>query len=637
MAIEFRQDEPSARRRHAAIQRRRAFGPTQPRAEGAGLRPAGRLPPEIAFLSQYGVSLNTLLAAAGEAEQAGVTAEIALTAGGRLPAETYYRLLARHLRKPFAGPGLALSDSLDVNRAIRSGVAPLKPNIEGLRALLAPRGEAVRDLIARASEGRLSGRSFAICDPQRFAALARARAGTAIAEDAANGLAKIDRSLSARSGASVTQLCLLLVASVAAIVCAVAAPVAFDVFLFASLWLLFAATIALRSVASGAGASGTAPPDLDDFDLPIYSILVPLYREAEVVPGLVSALDALDYPRVKLDIKLIVETNDRETLAAIARLRLPACYDVVVAPPGEPRTKPRALNIALASARGDLTVIYDAEDTPDPEQLRLAARHFAADSGLDCLQARLAIENYGSSLLTKCFALEYATLFDFLNPGLLALQLPIGLGGTSNHFRTRVLRSIGGWDAWNVAEDADLGVRLARFGRRVGALSSDTYEEAPESLWMWFRQRSRWKKGWMQTIVTHCRRPRRLVSDLGWVRTASLGALMVGGVVGSLTWPILAFSLLLHALYGLPKDGLSVLSDIFTYVLALAGAQSVIAPMVAAMRLRGLKNCRSALLFLPVYYCLICVASWAALYELVRRPFHWAKTQHRARGEAAAA
>ena len=166
--------------------------------------------------------------------------------------------------------------------------------------------------------------------------------------------------------------------------------------------------------------------------------MVALYREASVVEDLVKAIDAFDYPKGKLDIKLVVEQRDVETLGRIVELRLPARYEVVVAPVGKPQTKPRALNIALSSARGDLIVVYDAEDIPAPDQLRLAASRFAADKDLDCLQARLAIRNHGESWLSKLFAIEYAILFDVINPGLCALNLPIPLGGSSNHFRVRI-------------------------------------------------------------------------------------------------------------------------------------------------------------------------------------------------------
>jgi glycosyltransferase XagB len=260
----------------------------------------------------------------------------------------------------------------------------------------------------------------------------------------------------------------------------------------AILWLMFSSSVILRSMAAIATVPGTHPSDLSDDDLPTYTVVVALYRESSVVEHLVKAIDS---PKGKLDIKLAVEQRDVETLGRIVELRLPARYEVVVAPSGKPQTKPRALNIALSSARGDLIVVYDAEDIPAPDQLRLAASRFAADKNLDCLQARLSIRNHSESWLSKLFAVEYAILFDIINPGLCALNLPIPLGGSSNHFRTRSLVGVGAWDEWNVTEDADLGIRLARFGYEVKALDSDTSEEAPYELGNWFRQRVRWQKG----------------------------------------------------------------------------------------------------------------------------------------------
>jgi cellulose synthase/poly-beta-1,6-N-acetylglucosamine synthase-like glycosyltransferase len=257
------------------------------------------------------------------------------------------------------------------------------------------------------------------------------------------------------------------------------------------LWLIFSASVMLRSMAAVANRAESHPQALSDDELPNYTVVAALYRETSVIEDLIKAIDAFDYPKSKLDIKLVVEQRDVETLGRIVELRLPARYEVIVAPAGEPQTKPRALNIALSSARGEFVVVYDAEDIPAPEQLRLSASRFAADKNLDCLQARLTIRNHGESWLSKLFAVEYAMLFDVINPGLCALNLPIPLGGSSNHFRVGSLVGVGAWDEWNVTEDADLGIRLARFGYRVRALDSDTWEEAPYELGNWFRQRVR--------------------------------------------------------------------------------------------------------------------------------------------------
>jgi cellulose synthase/poly-beta-1,6-N-acetylglucosamine synthase-like glycosyltransferase len=157
-------------------------------------------------------------------------------------------------------------------------------------------------------------------------------------------------------------------------------------------------------------------------------------------------------------------------------LDLPASMEIIVAPRGPPQTKPRALNVALALARGAFTVIYDAEDLPGRRQLRTAAARFAVSGPeVACLQARLSIYDPGRNALTRLFAIEYAALFEVINPGLIALGHPILLGGTSNHFRTQVLQVGRGWDAWNVTEDADLSIRLARAGFRIGDLPLSTW------------------------------------------------------------------------------------------------------------------------------------------------------------------
>jgi cellulose synthase/poly-beta-1,6-N-acetylglucosamine synthase-like glycosyltransferase len=340
-----------------------------------------------------------------------------------------------------------------------------------------------------------------------------------------------------------------------------------------------------------------------------------------------------DYPRAKLDIKLLVEEDDAATLAAIQALELPPRYETIVAPAGWPRTKPRALNVALPVARGDLVVVFDAEDAPDPTQLRRAAARFAADPTLDCLQARLTIENAKEAWISQMFAIEYAALFDLINPGLAALGLPIALGGTSNHFRTRTLRKAGGWDAWNVTEDADLGLRLARRGARVGALRSDTREEAPVRLWAWLKQRVRWQKGWMQTLIVHTRRPVRIVRELGLARAAAAMAMIGGSVLGGLFGPALAGEALLRAGFG-GLAGASpwrVAGDVAIYTLMISGLLTILAPALVTGRNRGLTR-GFVLASLPLYYLLISAASWIALIDLAVRPFYWAKTEHGMQG-----
>ncbi len=298
--------------------------------------------------------------------------------------------------------------------------------------------------------------------------------------------------------------------------------------------LFLAAAIVVRLFAAAASCDATSAvsaPVLRDHELPVVTVIVALYREAQVAPALAASLQRLDYPVSKLDIIMVVEADDHETRRALEALGLPAYFRIVIAPEGQPRTKPRALNIGLALARGSLTCVFDAEDIPEPRQLREAAARFAVlPSAIACLQGRLAIDNFGDGWLARCFALEYAALFDVVNPSLASLGAPIPLGGTSNHFRTDILRKVGGWDAWNVTEDLDLGLRLARFGYSAGVLEASTFEEAPVSLRGWMNQRRRWFKGWFQTLFVHAREPRAFIAGMGWSR-ALVTVLHVGGAL----------------------------------------------------------------------------------------------------------
>lgn len=237
-----------------------------------------------------------------------------------------------------------------------------------------------------------------------------------------------------------------------------------------------------------------------DDELPVYSVIAPLRSEARMVDQLLSAIEALDYPADKLDVIIAVEADCHDTRAAITARKHRIPITVVPVPPSEPRTKPKALSIALPLARGAYTVIYDAEDRPDPNQLRCAVQAFrTAGNDLACVQARLCMDTR-TSWHARYFTAEYAAHFDFFLPRLAASGLPFPLGGSSNHFRTKTLREVGGWDPYNVTEDADLGMRLARFGYRCAVIDSTTYEEAPENIRRWLGQRSRWFKGWMRLV-----------------------------------------------------------------------------------------------------------------------------------------
>lgn len=363
---------------------------------------------------------------------------------------------------------------------------------------------------------------------------------------------------------------------------------------------------------------------LKDSELPVYSILVPLYREANVVRRTVRALAALDYPADKLDIKLILEEDDCETIAAAEALNSAARFEIVRVPPSAPRTKPKATNFALALARGAYVVVFDAEDWPEQDQLRKAVAAFRAlPETVACLQARLNFYNAGDNWLTRMFALEYAAWFDYLLPGLARLGVPIPLGGTSNHFRTDILRRLHGWDAFNVTEDADLGLRLARCGYRVLPLDSSTYEEAPGSVGCWIRQRTRWLKGYMQTVLVHSRAPLAFIRAVGLMRYCGLFLFVGGAVLTNLLSPLVWLTSLLWMLGRHPFA-----TDAAPFLLLLAGNAVLTALAMLAPVKRGWSRLAPYGTTVVFYGLLVSVAAYRALWEFVRKRFHWNKTEH---------
>ena len=280
------------------------------------------------------------------------------------------------------------------------------------------------------------------------------------------------------------------------------------------------------------GLSGITQADidaLDEHDLPTYTILVPVFREANIVGLLMDNLRKLDYPASKIEILLLIEEIDEETLEAARAAKPPETVTFILIPDGFPRTKPRACNVGLFFAKGEYLVIYDAEDRPEADQLKKAVIAFRrGDEKLVCVQAALNYFNTTENFLTRMFTLEYSFWFDYMLPGLDRLRLPIPLGGTSNHFRTETLRELGGWDPFNVTEDADLGIRASAKGYKVGVINSTTYEEANSQVGNWIRQRSRWIKGYMQTSLVYLRNPIDLVKRVG-VKNALGFGMLIGG------------------------------------------------------------------------------------------------------------
>lgn len=401
--------------------------------------------------------------------------------------------------------------------------------------------------------------------------------------------------------------------------------------------LFFLAALSFKTLNFAAGRKKKQPETTlpADYELPVYSILIPLFREEKTLPSLLESIRRLDYPKSKLDVKLVLEEDDYLTYEAIKKLAPESYFEIIRVPYSEPRTKPKACNYALQFAHGEFVTIYDAEDLPEESQLKKALAKFAANPETGCVQARLNYFNHNANLLTRFFALEYAIWFDYLIPGLENLDMPIPLGGTSNHIPTRLLREAGGWDPFNVTEDADLGMRLACMGYKTKAINSITMEEAVESVPAWIKQRSRWIKGYMQTYIVHMRNAGGLAKVLGLRGFLGfqffIGAPALVYFLGPVLWSVSLAALVADIPIPLPK----FLVWFGNFNLILGFVSHVIMALIASSTFRdkhGKKlfglSMHVSCFFFPFYIFLHSIACFRAMWQLVTRPHFWDKTEH---------
>jgi glycosyltransferase XagB len=371
---------------------------------------------------------------------------------------------------------------------------------------------------------------------------------------------------------------------------------------------------------------------LTDEELPVYTVLLPVYDEPTIVSNLINGVGRLDYPSHKLEILLLVEEDDIATQTALFDAAMQSVR-IVLVPHSMPRTKPKACNygMSLPDLKGEMVTIYDAEDVPDPLQLRRAVAAFRrVPPEIGCLQARLAYFNERQNLLTRWFSLEYDQWFGVVLPAVQELRGVVPLGGTSNHMTTKVWREVGGWDEFNVTEDADLGVRLARHGYRTLILDSITLEEANSDVVNWIRQRSRWYKGYLQTMLVHLRSPVKLRNTIGIGATLRMinmtGAVPITAAVNLIFWFAMAVWVL-----GRPATVAELFPPITYYiclVLFIVGAPLSIFVGLLATQALGKPYLWWAALLAPLYWLLQSVAALKALYQLIFRPFFWEKTVH---------
>lgn len=387
---------------------------------------------------------------------------------------------------------------------------------------------------------------------------------------------------------------------------------------------------------------------VDETELPVYTLLIPVYKEKEVLPHLIKRIQNLDYPKYKLDVRILLEENDPETIQLVRSMRLPSYFTPIVVPKSMPQTKPKACNYGLLQAKGEYVVIYDAEDRPEPDQLKKAYLAFQKLPGeYVCIQAKLNYFNSRQNLLTKLFTQEYSMWFELLLVGIMQMDIPIPLGGTSNHFKMDFLRQVGGWDPFNVTEDADLGIRLYKHRYKTAILDSRTWEEANSNVRNWIRQRSRWIKGYMQTFFVHMRQPVKFFRQIGLRGMLGYLAMILGTpllpLLNPIFWGLMVVWLIFQPvwvqmffpgpIYYISVTQLVLGNFIFIYM-NIVGTYYVIRDCaVKKDRHFSYGLIRSGLLT-PLYWVLMSVAAYKALIQLIVKPYYWEKTLHGLTGQS---
>lgn len=576
------------------------------------------------------------------ARRNGTTIHEELSSTGRINEERFYRALASHL-------GLAYCDSINHEQLvirdedlIPALTSPLGPKFvlhrsldENNELLVSPRYfdlAAMRHFMTKYPS--ISSR-IRIVSPRNLRAALLRRAQPFLGKRATSKLFDHHPHLSARIVANASQgfglglfAALLAISLVFYPSCAIAL-----LHCLFSLGFLFCILLRLGA------AMHARPPKMDSNvlhnpgDLPVYSVLVPLYKEADVIPDLLIALGRIIWPRSKLEIKLLLEEDDQETKQALELHDLRPNVEILTVPNLGPRTKPKALTYAMPILSGKFVVVYDAEDVPHPAQLLEAWRMFqSSDDNLACLQAPLHIKNSNSNMLTRLFAFEYAALFRGLLLYLARKNLHFPLGGTSNHFRVSALTRVCDWDPFNVTEDADLAVRLSRFGYRMQMISNPTMEDAPENLMVWIKQRTRWFKGWMQTFLVHWRDPMRTIREMRLYPFVIFQILLFGMIVSSLSYALIIV-VIISIFYKFANIG--HISD-FDLILLFVDFSNIVLGLSAFLFL-GWKTLSSdervgfwkVALATPAYWFAMSIAAWRAGWQLYHQPFLWEKTPHR--------
>lgn len=601
--------------------------------------------PEWLFLKKLGFSKSLLEILSQRASENGTSIEAELLSDGRIRHDAYYGALARVLDLPF----LAQIDPATVTDRPGIDTQILQPRM--IRCYLPDSAPAIA--IVPSAREIASGDASICCLPklrQRVVvttpsamrqAVWQAGSGRRV-EQAAHALFDTMPEMSARVVFWGSQGLLAGCALTLFFTCLLFAPAATLLGLHIVLTLCYFIAIWLRGLAGLVGSRTIqAKPLRQGSRLPVYTVMVALYQEKDVAAQLIDRLNRLNWPRSRLDIKLLCEANDRETIEALKAQDLRPEYEIVLVPDMMPRTKPKALNYGLAGARGEYLAIYDAEDRPHADQLREAYQHFqTAPDNVACLQAPLVVSNARESWLSALFALEYSGRFRRLMPLLSDLRMPMPLGGTSNHFRTDILRAVGAWDPYNVTEDADLGLRLFRLGYVAEMIARPTLEDAPTEKRVWIGQRGRWLKGWMQTWLVLMRDPRRLTAELGAFGSLVFHVMITGMLLSALGHPLIIGFFAVSSWHMVHSESVTTLEQMLlvmdtinifaSYLLFIRVGQK-------AMSRDERKRLGTKWRYVPFYWLMISFVAWKALVELKTNPFFWKKTPHKASSEPSSA
>ena len=636
------QAQPNAALHHepetARLERARALAQMKPE-QPAETANENRLCPSVAFLAGETYPRLFLSRATRHAIRNGTSAVSELLAHGLITEEAYFRTFAEYAGVPFvADEAIAealVGDGEEASRTLTRRVVWCRLADGGVKPLFAPTPNNSEIGTARFRERLKQVPDIAIATPSGLrAALARQTRRT-LGQAACDRLATEQPQFSAKHGAGAWHGFLAAIAIACLIAWLWAAPAMALLALHGAVTLFFLATVLLRLTAAASFRREPPTPLMhySNAERPVYSVIVALHREAPVVADLIRSLKALNWPRAKLEIKLVCEEGDEETLAALPEENLDRRFEIVTVPLIGPQTKPKALNFALPYCSGSLVTLYDAEDRPHPDQLEEAWQTFRrSDAKLGALQAPLIIANPHRNWLTAQFHLEYAALFRGILQWLTRNRLPIPLGGTSTHFRRPALETCTHWDPYNVTEDADLGFRLWRKGYRIGLITRPTLEDAPDTVFVWLRQRTRWIKGWLQTWIVHSR-PSASEPAARPVAGAAIMHLMLAGTVAcALFYPFTVLTVAALGAWSFTSGTLPVawnalaILDWSNIGLAFAAHAALSLRTVdAPARPLALR----ALLLTPVYWVLGALAGWRAVRQYFSEPFLWEKTPHR--------